>query len=198
MKLGIVDCNKHRFGCGRADGGITHFPHMVHTVDGGHTWGRYMGDATAEGLSYGIHRAMNPGQHITPLHNYPALEQATAFSPSRENNAVKVVLVANDPDGAEIKAFRAMVGLAGSFAQVSFFVFVRPKSSPKLTIYNDAAPKVWPGPAPREAVGESETKEFRALYGSTRPAWDAKDMVEWLLVNRHLAVTPTALQRTVC
>lgn len=188
MKIGIVDCNKHRFACARADGGITHFPHMAHTVDGGRTWGRFMGDSTVEGLSFAIHRAMNPAQHITPLKNYPALEAATAFSPARENSGIKVVLVANDPDGEEIRAFRAMVGLAGSFAAVRFFVFVRPKSSPKMTVYNDAAPKVWPGPAPEEARNSDQTKAFRRKYGASHTFWDAKDMVEWLLPNRHLAV----------
>jgi len=68
-------------------------------------------------------------------------------------------------------------------------VFVRAKAQSKMTVYGDAAPQTWPGPAPVAANTASERKTFMEKYGSTQTEWSAQDLSEWLLPRRFLAVS---------
>jgi len=168
FKVGIVDCQKSKFACGRAK--VKQYPHIMHTTNGKKGWIEFKGDKSLHALKFTAHRAMNPGRHIQPLKTYREVQDVTKFGEGRAGG-IKVVLSTDDPDGPAIRTYRELVGLAASFTTINFFVFVRDKAKTKIILYND--------------VGNDE---YADINGSASPPWSAEDIREWLVPRRFLAV----------
>jgi len=64
MRIGIVDCNVAKYACGRAYGGIKSYPHIVHTTNGGGSWGHYKAEMSIQGM----HTRFSPLRHLAHLH----------------------------------------------------------------------------------------------------------------------------------